>query len=314
MSFRVLSIDGGGIRGYLSARILANIEKYLDVTIGDAKPLGARFDLIAGTSAGGIVALGLANGLRAADVAGFFEKYSARIFPAHHKKNWVARKFAPAYSTSRLQAALTSIFSATSTLRDLKTDVCITGVALGNAKPKLYKTDYFARNAGRLDESLIDVALATSAAPTYFEAHSSKHSTNVVDGGVCANNPSMVAVVDAMQFERPSRRQAPQPNSLADLALLSIGTGDVCAMTYDHNKLAKGGELAWAKAFYEVATEAQSQLVHFQAKFLIPNYLRVNPQLKFAMALDDHENLEELRNLSDLNAEIEMFVRTHLSS
>lgn len=311
--FRVLCVDGGGVRGYLSAKVLANIEQYLNSATNTKEPIGARFDLIAGTSAGGIIALGLAYGLTASAIATFFEENSARIFPSHQKKNYVARKFAPAYSSARLRSVLVSMLPPEATLASLTTDVCIPAVALGNAKPRLYKTDYFARNAGRLDEPLVDVALATSAAPTYFEAHSSKHSTNLVDGGICANNPSMVAVVDAMQFERPSKRDTEPPHELRDIALLSIGTGDLCAMTYDHEKLAKGGELAWAKSYYEVSIEAQSQLVHFQTRFLLQNYLRVNPQLRFAMALDDHSGLEELRNLADLNADIEVFVRAHLT-
>ena len=310
--FRVLCLDGGGVRGYLSAKILANIESYLDAATGTKKPIGMRFDLLAGTSVGGITALGLGLGLPASTIATFFEQHSARIFPSHEKKNRVARKFWPAYSAARLKNALMSIFPENATLASLNVDVCVPAVTLANAKPRLYKTDYLNRNAGRLNESLIDIALATSAAPTYFEAHSSKHSTSMVDGGVCANNPSLIAMVDAMQFERASKRGAPKPTSLNDLAMLSIGTGDQCAMPYDHLALAKGGELAWAKSFFEVSIESQSQLAHFQAKFLLQKYLRVNPQLKFPMALDEHEKLGELRNLADLNADIEDFVKKRL--
>lgn len=310
--FTILSLDGGGVRGFLSATILANLESFLNQSRGEQLPIGARFDLIAGTSTGGIQALGLAYGLPASALAGFFETHSATVFSKRDRAGFFARKFRPAYDAHKLRSALETVFPPTATLADLKTDVCITSVSLQNAKPRLHKTDYLHRNPARQSESLVDVALSTSAAPTYFPAHSSKHSSNLVDGGVCASNPAMIALVDALQFQRSSKRGTKGPTDRAEIALLSVGTGESCAMPFDYKKLSTGGELTWARPFYQVAIESQSELIHFQAKFFLTHYLRVNPALKFQMALDDHELLAELRNLADLTRDLEKFGETYL--
>lgn len=310
--FTILSLDGGGVRGFLSATVLANLEAFLNQRRGEQLPIGARFDLIAGTSTGGIQALGLAYGLPASALAAFFEAHSATVFSKRRRAGFFARIFRPAYDANILRSALETVFPAPATLVDLKTDVCITSVSLQNAKPRLYKTDYLYRNSARLTESLVDIALSTSAAPTYFAAHSSKHSSNLVDGGVCANNPAIIALVDALQFQRPSKRGTKEPTDRSEIALLSIGTGESCAMSYDYKKLASGGEWDWARSFYQVAIESQSELIHFQAKFFLKHYLRVNPALKFPMALDEHEKLPELKNIADLTRDLEHFGETYL--
>lgn len=310
--FRILSIDGGGVRGYLPATILANLESYLNRVRGEDLPLGARFDLIAGTSTGGIIALGLAHGVHARVLANFYETEAANVFSKSLRARWPRKWLRPSYPAAPLRAALTKVFPKEATLADLKADVCIPAVSLTNAKPRLYKTDYFDRNVERLQETLVDVALATAAAPTFFPAHSTKYSSNLIDGGVCANNPSMIAVVDALQFQRPSKRGTGVPRNLAEIALLSMGTGESCAMPYDYQKLINGGEWHWARPFFQVAIESQSELIHFQAKFLLQNYLRINPPLKFVMKLDEYEKLPDLKNLCDITEELERFARTHL--
>lgn len=203
--FRILSIDGGGVRGVLAARILTNVEAYLNRQDGKTIPLGRRFDLIAGTSTGGIIALALAIEISAQDILSFYDLFIPKIF-GKSNKNGLRKSFtAPMYGVDVLRDALKTIFES-KTLVDVVTDVCIPTVSLQNAMPRLYKSGYLARNAGRLDERLLDIALATSAAPAFFPAHSGKYSTNLVDGGMCANNPAMIALVEAMQFETPSKR------------------------------------------------------------------------------------------------------------
>lgn len=312
--FTILSLDGGGVRGYLSAQILAKLETHLNRIDGRDRGIGERFDLIAGTSTGGILALGLAYGKSAGEIAQFYETHSANVFAKATQASRIAQWFRPKYPPYLLQNALRAVFPDDATMRDLKTDVCITAVSLQNAKPRLYKTDYFTRNTGRTTERLIDVAMATAAAPTFFPAHSSVHSTHLVDGGICANNPTIIAVVDALQFERRSKRETPQPAALHEVAVLSVGTGASCAVPYNYKALASAGKAAWGFAYFRVAIEAQSELVHFQAKFLLPNYLRINPTLTFVMDLDDYEQLAALKNLSDMTDELaqfgERFLRT----
>lgn len=313
--FRILSIDGGGVRGYLAARILANIESYLARKKKDEQSIGLRFDFIAGTSTGGIISLALALGRRASEVAAFYEANIPAIFGARQRRGRLSRLFRPKYDPAALREALEEFFGDT-TLHDVKADVCVVAVSLQNAKVRLYKSDYLDRNAARLDEKLVDIALATSAAPTYFPAHSSVHSHNLVDGGVGANNPSMIALVDALQFERPSKRGTPPPklDELRNrITMVSIGTGEQCGMPYTLGlkRLSQGGVVNWGFNFYQAAIESQSQLAHFQAKFLLrdgDSYLRINPLLKFPMDLDNIEMVPELRNLSDLTGDVEDFL------
>lgn len=315
--FRILSLDGGGVRGALSAQLLANIESYLDAKNREAIPLGKRFDLIVGTSTGALIALGLAYGKTATEVLSFYDKNMAQVFD---KPKWIPRWLTrPKYNVEVLRDALDKFFG-TSTLKDLEVDACITAVSLQNAKPRFYKTDYMKRNAGRLEEKLVDIALGSSAAPTYFPAHNSRFSSDLVDGGLCANNPSVVGIVEARQFERISKRSATSqwPADFQDIVMISIGTGEPCAMPYNHQKLRHAGLARWVTSrgiagptvpLFDVTIESQSVLAHFQSAFLLTErYLRVNPKLTFPMRLDDVSKLAELKNLGDLDKTTESFL------
>ena len=302
-------MDGGGARGYLSAGILEKIESYLNSKKNKAKPLGEHFDLIVGTSIGGIIALALACGRSATETAAFVQKTIPSVFGPNQRRNRLRSLLSPKYYSENLKDCLSDFFDE-KTLRDMTTDVCVTAVSLQNAAPRFYKSDYMARNAGRLDEKLIDIALGTSAAPTYFKAHSMKFSSNLVDGGLCANNPAMVGLVDSFQFERPSKRGARSTESLkGDVMMLSVGTGEQPSMPYDTTALESGGRLDWAVPISDVIFESQSQLIHYQAKFLLgTHYFRINPRLRFPMALDDWEKITELKNLADMTSEVQIFI------
>ena len=328
--FRVLSLDGGGVRGILPARLLANIEKHINEQDGSDAPLGERFDLISGTSTGGLIALGLAAGRRANEILEFYEKHIPKIFGSTNRRSGICRFFCPAYGTTLLREALQEILQ-DKTLHDVKTDVCIPTVSLQNASPRMYKSGYLERNASRLDEKLVDIGLATSAAPTFFPAHSTQYSTNLIDGGLCANNPAMVALVEAMQFERPSQRGVPAPRAgekrpTNEITMLSLGTGEPCALPFRTDRLTSGGIGTWAFRrditkralpfpkptipLVETLMQSQSQIAHFQASFLLESdkYLRINPKLKFPMSLDDLEKVDELKNLADIDANVAEFI------
>lgn len=309
--FKVLSLDGGGVRGYLSAKLLANVEDHLNRRTGERKPLGERFDFIAGTSTGGLIAMGLASGYTAAEVLEFHEKYLPRIFGKQSQRRYLfsktlAKICGPAYRNAELKGGLQEFFG-DRTLRDLQTDVLITTVSLQNAEPRLHKTEYAARNHERSDESLVDVGLATSAAPTFFPAHSTKHSHNLIDGGICANNPAMVALVDAFQFKRDSHHGTPPPKDITSnireqVMLLSVGTGQQGHVPYNSDRLAHGGLINWARPISDTLMEAQSVTVHFQVNFILGQaYFRINPRLAFPMELDAWADVDKLKNLASLD-------------
>lgn len=316
MSFKILSLDGGGARGYLSAKILANLESYLNTMNEDEVPIGQRFDFIAGTSTGGIIALALAIGKTAKYIE---EKYYDNIPRIFVKKSYFNIKniYSPKYKSSVLEKMVEDVFGNYS-LKDVKTHVLITSVSLDNAKPRFHKSGYFSRNSERLDENLKNIAMATSAAPTYFKAKSElKYSHNLIDGGICANNPSLSALIDALEFHKDNCLKTIPPNNMSDIVLISIGTGEKGEMPYDSNKLINGGLINWANItsmpIIEIITESQSQLTHFQTKFLLKDrYLRINPKLPFKIEMDDASKIDNLKNLASLDADIENFLKTYL--
>jgi hypothetical protein len=311
--FRILSIDGGGVRGYLAAAILTNIESYLNRMNNEETPLGLRFDFIAGTSAGGLIAVGLAHGRTALEIRDLFRSFIPAVFADGNRRSTLSRIRNPLYHPQPLRSALTKFFG-TERLYDLKRDACITSVSLIDAKPRLHKTDYLARNDARLDESLIDVALATTAAPTYLPAHSTEISANLVDGGLAANNPSMIAFVDSLQFQRNSKRGTAAPTSDEQLLLVSVGTGQPGPLPYDYERLTSGGWFDWLGAIHEVVLLSQAQLVHQQAKFLVKErYLRVDPILNASVKLDDAQHFEDLRTKADIDEDIEPFLKQYMS-
>jgi predicted acylesterase/phospholipase RssA len=312
-AFRILSIDGGGVRGFLAASILANVEAYLNQETHTSLELGRRFDLISGTSAGGLIALGLAAGRTAASIRDLFQSFVPEVFSDTNRTPFAVRGLYPRYGNRPLVKQLEGFFDK-KTLKDLIVDVCVTSVSLIDAKPRLHKTDYLARNAGRLNEPLINVALATTAAPTYFPAVSTLHSANLIDGGIAANNPALVALVDALQFERLSKRGIPRPIlGTEGPVMVSVGTGQPGPLPYDYEKLLDGGWLHWMRPIFEVVQLSQSQLVHHQASFLLSDrYLRIDPILNVPVKLDDAKHFLELRNKADIDKAAEDFLKRFL--
>ncbi|MFI3157265.1 MAG: CBASS cGAMP-activated phospholipase [Methylococcaceae bacterium] len=310
MSFKILSLDGGGARGYLSAKILANIESHLNIKNNEEIPIGQRFDFIAGTSTGGIIALALALGKTAKDVEKLYYKNIPEIFG--RKQRFCLKAISPKYKSFALEKMVEEVFDDYS-LNDVKTHVLITSVNLDNAKPRFHKSGYFQRNSERLNEKLKDIAIATSAAPTYFKAKADlKHSHNLIDGGICANNPSLSALIDSLNFQSNSLLNTIPPKNIQDIVLISVGTGEIGEMPYNSSKLANGGWSDWAIPIIDILMESQSQLAHFQTKFLLKeNYLRINPKLPFKMKLDDIKKLDNLKNLASLDADTDSFLNLY---
>src|SRR5688500_4253111 len=137
MTFRILSVDGGGVRGFLAASILANMEAYLDRLTSEHQPIGRRFDLITGTSAGGLIALALAHGRHAAEVRDLFTELVPRVFGKANRRQAWQRLKKPLYGSAPLQDVLTAFFR-DGALADLVVDACVTSVSLIDAKPRLH--------------------------------------------------------------------------------------------------------------------------------------------------------------------------------
>ncbi len=182
--FHVLALSGGGFRGLYSATILANLEEALGV------PLARRFDLICGTSVGGLLAIGVAAEVRRADLCSLFEHNGKRIFGSHEWwRHWpLAKWFRAKHASTGLRRVLAELFGA-ATLGDLQHRVLIPAVNANTGKSQFFKTPYHPSFERDYKLSLVDVSLATAAAPTYFPLHRIPSVGVFADGGLVGNSP-----------------------------------------------------------------------------------------------------------------------------
>lgn len=198
---RILSIDGGGIRGTFPAAFLAHLEEDLD------RPIHEYFDLIAGTSTGGIIAIGLAMGLKAKDILELYEKRGPAIFSQtksglRGKARAIARKikwaaWGPKYSTDELESALIDVLG-DRRLGDAKTRLMIPAWHQQMGSVYIFKTAHHERLKTDYKELARDAAMATASAPTYFREYITARDVGLVDGGVWANNPAGIAVAEGI--------------------------------------------------------------------------------------------------------------------
>lgn len=188
-SYKILTLDGGGIKGVFSASVLSAFEE----TVGE--PLGGYFDLISGTSTGGIIALGLGLGLPAREILGFYEAHGPAIFQG--AKGIVGRFFGAKYDSEPLRAALQGVFG-DRLLGEAKTRLVIPSTNLETGDVHVFKTAHHERFERDYRELAVDIALSTAAAPTYFRTHRIPAGVPLIDGGAWANNPMGTAAVEAL--------------------------------------------------------------------------------------------------------------------
>lgn len=216
MSFQVLSLSGGGYLGLYTASILAQLEEHYNCRIAD------HFDLIAGTSVGGIIALGLANRTPAQKIVDAFTENGPKVFseappPSSIWGNVKALKrnmFRPNYRSDQLRTIIAAVVGEDTKIGDLKHRVLIPAVNLSKGEPQVFKTPHHPTFVRDAKLTLIDVALATSAAPTFFPLHRIGGEL-FADGGLYANAPDLFAVHESEHFLH---------QDVAEISLLSIGT------------------------------------------------------------------------------------------
>lgn len=204
---RILALDGGGIKGVLAAAFLDAVEAATGKRIAD------HFDLVAGTSTGGIIALGLGLGLPARAIAGATcaKGRASSIRPTRQERTALCsggrrmpRKWRrrgqqlawPKYEPEALRVALTTAFGSR-TLGESSLRLVIPAYHSDKDDLYVFKTRHHPRLQVDWRERAVDVALATAAAPTYFRAHVMPSGAPLIDGGIWANNPAGVAAVEA---------------------------------------------------------------------------------------------------------------------
>jgi patatin-like phospholipase/acyl hydrolase len=266
--FRILSIDGGGVRGILPAKVLAEFERrYLN-----GASIGNYFDLIAGTSTGGIIALALATGLPASQILDLYVCHGEDVFPAPKWHVWAGRGAARLfwelghyrYRREPLEALLRQIFG-NKLLGEAQRRLCVPSFD-GFTEVHVFKTPHHPDFRKDWREDMISVALATAAAPTFFPVYSNS-GRHFADGGVWANDPVMIALVDALSAHMLARRS---------VHVLSLGCGDA-EMVMSRGQIRGGGLWHWRKII-AAAMHLQSQTAIGQAGLLIgrDQLIRIN--------------------------------------
>lgn len=304
--FRILSIDGGGIRGLIPALVLTELERQTGRAIADC------FDLIAGTSTGGILALGLTRPgtggrpkYQAQDLANLYLKEGQRIFDeslGRRLTNPMGLRVAK-YPPSGIEGVLADYFGE-SRLKEALTEVLVTAYDIEQRDAFFYRRRR-AREEARYDVPMRVAARATSAAPTYFEPALVLWPDGrdvLVDGGVFANNPAMCAYAEAW------RTLAETGLTTDDILLVSLGTG-LHTEPYPYEQAKGWGVAGWAKPVLDVIFDGVADTVDYQLRQLLPagaeglpRYHRFQASLNAALsAMDDTSpaHLEGLRRAAE---------------
>ncbi|MHB8910727.1 MAG: CBASS cGAMP-activated phospholipase [Syntrophales bacterium] len=263
--FQILSLDGGGIKGLFSAAVLAAIEEDLRIKITD------RFDLIAGTSTGGIIAIAIGLGMSPREIVDFYLREGPKIFPnwfgVKQLQHWVYRKFSPEPLITALRSCFKERLFGDSTKR-----LVIPSYNLGEDDVYIFRTPHAERLKRDYKVPAWKVALATSAAPTFFPCTREINNIRLIDGGVWANNPTMVAIIEAFGTLHVQ---------LSSMWALSIGTSDT--VSHRRKRLNTGGIISWGlgNAAIDVIMRGQSIGTNNQATFLLGSERveRLNPQV-----------------------------------
>jgi patatin-like phospholipase/acyl hydrolase len=284
--YRILSFDGGGIRGLVTLALLKRLEAEVPNLIKGA-------DLIAGTSTGGIIALGLAAEVSVEALISLYRDNGKRIFDDSWWDNIrdLGGISGADYDQKNLEKLLKDIFGDTK-LRDLKKRVLIPTFDLDNEdkepSKRTWNPKFFHNFPGEDsdgDESVVYVALNTSAAPTYFPSHD-----GYIDGGVVANNPSLAAMAQTQD----TRNDEPAPR-LDEIRLLSLGTGT--NLSFVKGRTLDWGFAQWAKPLISLLLDASTGISDFQCRHIFKDgYRRIAPIFPHDtnIKLDDWQRSQDL--------------------
>jgi len=325
---RILSIDGGGIRGIIPGQILVSLEEKLRAATGNENVrIADYFDLFAGTSTGGILACAylcpdqkdpLRPRFSATEVVDLYLERGDEIFniPINHKLRTAGGILDEKYPVAELEEALNDYFA------DLKLSQMLKPCLISSYDIKRRQAHFFTQHDALTDEGwnffVRDVARATSAAPTYFECSKTKSLTNVnyplIDGGVFVNNPALCAYAEVHnKFDRTAK----------EMMILSIGTGYE-KKSYNYNEAKDWGMAGWIKPLINIMMSGVSEVVDYQLRQIYSavkapeQYLRINTEIPVDVNSDmddaSQENLAALKELGTETAQnfekqIDRFVR-----
>ncbi|HSO98903.1 MAG TPA: patatin-like phospholipase family protein [Solirubrobacteraceae bacterium] len=313
--YRVLGLDGGGIRGLIPAHVLKEIETHM------GRPISEMFDLVAGTSTGGILALGLTKPnedgkpqFSASDMCELYLTEGTTIFPhSIFQEVKTLHGLADArYPAGPIERILAQRFGETM-LSQALAEVVIPSYDVSAPGPYFFKREYAADETEDWDVRMALVARATSAAPTYFDpavlpSADGRGDHALVDGGTFANNPTLSAYVDALRLKQEIPR----------VVVVSIGTGlppqtpGSGPIPIQADEVADFGLVKWARPILEVVLDGVPKAVEYQMQAIQAanpdalGYYRLQSTLPTAShALDDASP----ENCSKLVADAETLIR-----
>jgi patatin-like phospholipase/acyl hydrolase len=287
-NYNLLAMDGGGIRGILTARLLERIDEVLPGFLNNVALFG-------GTSTGGLIALGLASGMTPKEIREMYQTLGNRVFAdtAIDNVKDLGHLVGAQYSIEPLKEVLTQFFSE-KTLNDLNKKVVIATFDLDNEgnRPdgiRTWKMKFFQNYPGPGsdgEELVVDVGVRTSAAPSYFPVYQ-----GYIDGGVAASNPAMCALAQAL--DRSTGGQ-----NIQDVALLSLGTGRNPHYLPAQN--ADWGQAQWALHLITLMLEGDQDMVDFQCRQVLAEwYFRLNPILPYEIPMDSANSMPVLLATAD---------------
>ena len=282
-NFKILSFDGGGIRGALSVEILSRIldkhPKFLD-----------EINLFTGTSTGAIIAALLAKGIPISEVQKLYSKEISKKILYKSKLNFIRPKF----NNKFLENLLSTYFDNNFKISDFKKYIFIPAFYLGDEKSKSWKPVFFNNlSSNTVDIIAKDAILASSAAPTYFPSYK-----NYIDGGVIANSPTAISLIKTLSSFPKLKKE--------DILLLSIGTGDSPEKII--GKTEKWGILQWSfhpfskmkSPLLALLMDGMSDLEDLYCReFLKDNYFRINPPVPKFIELDDYKFVNYLKYIGE---------------
>ncbi|MFS7967264.1 putative galactolipase [Helianthus anomalus] len=330
----VLSIDGGGIRGLIPATILDFLETQLKELANDE---GARiadyFDVIAGTSTGGLITAMLTAPdenkrplFSAKEIKDFYHRKSHKIF----HQDWMVTKIVknicgPLYDGKYLRRCIKKKLKDTR-LEHTLTNVVIPTFDIKNLQPTIFSS-FEVKEKPYMNALLSDICIATSAAPTYLPPHYFKTADgekqrkfHLIDGGVAANNPTLVAMAEIAKQLIHKNPTFAEPQSLDyhRYLVISIGTGECKRKTkYSANKASKWGVFGWwfnacgSTPLVDIFTQASTDMVDFHLSVVFKgldiqsNYLRIQENaLERTLSSLDISTKENLDYLSDVGKQL----------
>lgn len=302
-NYRILSIDGGGIRGIIPASVLAEIEKRTQ------KPIYKLFDLIAGTSTGGLLASGLTiradnevgAKYTAAELVKLYDEFGGEIFSKAGWRSWLGSMdqfFGSRFDVKSLEKLLLRYFGE-ARLKDALTEIIVTTYCLQRRLPFCFNSR-IAKVQTQDDFFIRDICRATSAGPTYFEPKELPSDTDVpytfIDGGVYANHPGVIAYTEAKKWfnktKNPTKKTAKMESILGEKVqpanieepffMLSLGTGNFIP-PYPYQEAREWGVVKWIQPVMDIVLQGTSENTHEQLMWLLPpaldgtdRYVRIN--------------------------------------